>query len=190
MQQNLILFSKFSNLHTFIPSYKFISFWKKNPTYTIKTCRKNYFLFSTYMIIRTYMFIQNFKKISHLHSYLDSMLIRHLRVLIVWYVVLYAASMMFSLWLTGGTHPWVFNESMNEWRWTKSHHQQGGLDIDSRQNTSCIGQFWLPGWNIEFWFPCHYSYISTFVYFSFLCFHLILWFFLDNVIWRAPVVCL
>ena len=55
------------------------------------------------------------------------------------------------------------------------------------------GQFWLPGWNIEFWFPCHYSYISTFVYFSFLCFHLILWVFLDQChlacLFCVPLVC-
>ena len=37
---------------------------EKNPTYTTKTCRKNYFLFSTYTIIPSYTFIV-FRKSFH-----------------------------------------------------------------------------------------------------------------------------
>ena len=112
-----------------IRTYTLINFRGKFlPTLLKRVGKIIFYLVPTWLLGPTCLL--NSKKISHLHSYLDSMLIRHLSVLIVWYVVLYAASMLFSLWLTGGTHPWVFNESMNEWRWTKSHHQQGGLDID------------------------------------------------------------
>ena len=68
VQQNLIHFSKFSNLHTLIPSYTFIKFWKKFlPTLLKRVGKIIFYLVPTQLFGTTRLL--DFEKISILHVY-------------------------------------------------------------------------------------------------------------------------
>ena len=68
VQQNLIHFSKFSNLHTLIPSYTFIKFWKKFLPTLLKHVGKIIFYLVPTRLFGTTRLLDS-EKISILHDY-------------------------------------------------------------------------------------------------------------------------